>query len=369
VKSSSQTKQSSAQPPIPDYDFDLSGQMLHDEPTLSIDIEDGILNFLPNADVAINYNKYRGVTYLKALLDTDSLKLNLTTHMFGQSHTGNFPANEAERMFYEKKYTSLTFNMSTRQNGVPVVVAGRYDIYLGTEGSGTVNGDTSADMESVYTDLLLGGIYTPGVGVENFNESTPTFNNLGVPTLPRTGGDFSWRVYVRPEVHMKLYGNPVPGSSEDLDLRAIPYLSLSGLRTTAPANGYNFTQSCGMDSHYKMQLFHIGSVDTQSADLLGVPAAVRGGFEPDGGVVRRTLSGGISDGAGAVVGVRVDVTDSTSGDLIGSDFTDGDGVFVVAGILDGTSVAVTPISGTHTFSPPTNTVVMDADQFVNFTQD
>lgn len=263
------------------YTFDLSGQVLHDFTTLKVRIISGSVAFLPMADVAVNYNQYGGVTYLKGLALGGPLNLDMTVEIDAQGWDGTWPATPAETPFYEHKMTGFTFNFIAYQNGVPVTMALQYDIYVGTRGSGVLNGTYVARIISSYSDVKMGGIFNSR-GTQDFNQYTPTHTNPGVPTISTLGGDFSFTVYVRPEIHTRLYGNPIPGNTEDLALTLGPQLTLIGTRTTDPEPGYNYELDGSMDTSYKLVLHHIGMDESpQIKNFTGLLDTVLAGFIPD----------------------------------------------------------------------------------------
>jgi hypothetical protein len=356
-------------PPPPELDFDLGGQVLADEPGLNVTILDGVFNYLPAADVAINYNKYGGVTYLRALLRGEQLKFNVHARVSADNFSGTFPATEAQRPFFEKKYTSLTFSFVTQQNGVPVVLAAQYDIYLGVEGSGALSGFYEAQMEASYHDILQGGIFNPD-GLEEFSQFTPLFNSAPAPVIEPGGGDFQFRVYVRPEVHTRLYGNPIPGNSEDLDLRSIPFMQLAATRTDSPDDGYDYVLSGGMDTSYKLALNHMGLPSQVQQNYFADPGTViKAGFDPDVTVIPTySLIGAINEtGTGlALPDIKVVLLNADSGQVIGNDFTDVNGNYGFADLLEDTRVTVRPSDANYDFTPLEATFTMDGNKVQGF---
>ena len=264
------------------YTLDLSGQVLHDHPTLQVTIISGSVSFLPQADVAVNYNQYGGVTYLRGLALGGPLNLDMTVEVNAQNFNGTFPATPAETPFYEHKMTGFTFDFVAYQNGVPVTMALQYDIYVGTRGSGSLSGTYIARIISSYSNVKMGGIFNSR-GIQDFNEYTPSHGNPGEPViLAAGGGDFSFSVYVRPEIHTRLYGNPVPGNTEDLALTLSPQLTLTGTRTSTPEWGYDYVLTGSMDTSYMLALHHIGmDENTQLKNFTGLLDTVLSGFIPD----------------------------------------------------------------------------------------
>lgn len=264
------------------YTLDLSGQVLHDHSSLKVTIISGSMSFLPQADVAVNYNQYGGVTYLRGLALGGPLNLDMTVEVLADNFDGTFPATPAETPFYEHKMTGFTFDFVAYQNGVPVTMALQYDIYVGTRGAGVMDGAYIARIISSYSDVKMGGIFN-SQGTQDFNEYIPSHSNPGEPYINApTGGDFSLAVYVRPEIHTRLYGNPVPGNTEDLALTLSPQLTLSGTRTAVPEEGYNYELDGSMDTSYVLALHHIGMDENpQIKNFTGLLDIVLSGFIPD----------------------------------------------------------------------------------------
>ncbi len=75
------------------YTINLAGQILHDTPEISARILSGSVSFLPAADVAVNYNQYGGVTYLRGLALGGPLNLNMTVQLDSDGVERGFPAH------------------------------------------------------------------------------------------------------------------------------------------------------------------------------------------------------------------------------------------------------------------------------------
>jgi len=262
------------------YTFDLSGQVLHSEKSLTATIIGGSVMFLPQADVAVNYNQYGGVTYLRGLVLGGPLDLDMTVDLNADNWSGDFPPTPNDVPFFEHKMTGLTFNFTAYQNDVPVTMALQYDVYVGIRGTGTLSGSYLAHIISTYDNIKMGGIYNSH-GIEDFNEYTPSHGAVEDPTVGTSGGDFSFTAYVRPEIHTRLYGNPVPGNTEDLALTLAPQFTLTGARTTTPEAGYDYVLDGSMDTSYMLALHHIGLESAQTKSFIGLHDTVLSGFIPD----------------------------------------------------------------------------------------
>jgi len=264
------------------YTIDLSGQILSDQPLVHASIITGTVAFLPAADVAVNYNQYGGVTYLRGLALGGPMDLNMTVEVLSDGQSGDFPATPDDIPFYEHKMTGFNFDFVAYQNGVPVTMALQYDIYVGIRGGGELAGAYIAQVISSYADVKMGGIYD-STGITDFNEYTPSHQPVGDPYINApAGSDFHFTAYVQPEIHIKLYGNPVPGNSEDLALTLAPSLTLTGTRTITPEAGYDYILQGSMDTSYIMSLHHIGMDDnTQMKNFTGALDTILSGFRPD----------------------------------------------------------------------------------------
>jgi len=262
------------------YTLDLSGQVLHSEKSLTATITAGSMAFLPQADVAVNYNQYGGVTYLRGLALGGPLDLDMTVELFADNWSGDFPLTPDDVPFFEHKMTGFTFDFTAYQNDVPVTMALQYDVYVGIRGTGALDGTYVARIVSTYDNVKMGGIYNSG-GIQDFNEYTPSHGAPGEPAISTTGGDFSFTAYVRPEIHTRLYGNPVPGNTEDLALTLAPQFTLTGTRTTTPEAGYDYVLEGSMDTSYVLALHHIGLESEQTKSFVGLRDTVVSGFIPD----------------------------------------------------------------------------------------
>jgi hypothetical protein len=264
------------------YTIDLGGQILAEEPLLHASILSGSVAFLPAADVAVNYNEYGGVTYLRGLALGGPMDLNMLVQVISDGQHGDFPPTPADIGFYEHKLAGLNFDFTAYQNGVPVTMALQYDIYVGIRGGGDLAGDYIARVVSSYSDVKMGGIFD-STGITDFNEYTPSHGVADLPFINAVnGGDFHFTAYVRPEIHTRLYGNPVPGNTEDLALTLAPSLTLTGTRVNTPSAGYNYQLLGSMDTSYMLALHHIGMDDNpQQKNFTGALDTVLAGFRPD----------------------------------------------------------------------------------------
>lgn len=241
------------------YTIDLGGQVLCDVPGLNAVVEAGSIAFLPKADVAVNYNQYGGVTYLKGLAEGGPLDFNMNVVLTSDELSGPFPASEADKVNFEHLVTSFNFDFLAYQNNVPVTMTLNYEMYTGIEGEGEFFGAYAAEATSQYDGIKLGGIYTLDGGIQEFNEFSQA--QIAPPTQPTVssfGGDVRFSAYCRAEIHIKLYGNPVAGNSEDLALTLSPRVQLSGAHTSTPEVGMNFSVDAALDNSYLMALYHIG---------------------------------------------------------------------------------------------------------------
>lgn len=263
------------------YTINLAGQVLHNTPEISARILSGTISFLPAADVAVNYNQYGGVTYLRGLAMGGPLNLEMTVQLDSEEWSGDFPPSPDLIPYYEHKMTGYTFDFTAYQNGVPVTMALQYDLYVGIRGTGNYFGTYIGSVSSSYDNIKMGGIFN-SQGTQDFNEFSITHGAVGEPTISNGGGDFTFTAYVRPEIHIRLYGNPIPGNTEDLALTLEPQLIFTGTRTTIPDYGYDYVLAGALDNSYKLELHHIGLDDNPQAKLFpGVPQIVRAGFIPD----------------------------------------------------------------------------------------
>ena len=270
-----------SQVPVEVYTFSLDGQVLCDTPELFAEILDGTVSFLPQADVAVNYNQYGGVTYLRGLVLGGPLNVDMTVRVVGDDWSGIFPPTPEDVPFYEHKMTGFTFDFTAYQNGVPVTMALQYDVFVGIRGSGDIHGTYIARVISSYDDIRMGGVFD-STGIADFNEYTAGHGTVDAPVMSAVGGDFEFAAYVRPEIHTRLYGNPVPGNTEDLALTLAPQLLLSGERTDTPEPGYNYFLEGSMDTSYLLELHHIGMADEpQFKVFTGQRDILRSGFLAD----------------------------------------------------------------------------------------
>jgi hypothetical protein len=269
-----------SQVPPAAYTLDLSGQILHDDPALYASIIDGSLTFLPQADVAVNYNQYGGVTYLRGLVLGGPMDLDMTVSLYSSEWSGPFPPTPAETGFYEHKMTGFTFDFTAYQNDVPVTMALQYDVYVGIRGEGDFFGEYQGHIISSYDNIKMGGIFN-SAGIEEFNEFTPTHGTVEVPIIGNVYNDFTFTAYVRAEIHTRLYGNPIPGNTEDLALNLIPQLTLSAAPTTTPSDGMDYLVQGSLDTSYMLALHHIGMGEQQQANFFTGPLdTVLFGFIP-----------------------------------------------------------------------------------------
>lgn len=263
------------------YTLNLAGQVLHNEQALQATITSGTLTFLPQADVAVNYNEYGGVTYLRGLAEGGPLDLDMTVQVTSTKWNGTFPPTPDDVPFFERKMTGFTFDFTAYQNDVPVTMTLQYDVYVGIRGSGNLNSTYQAHIVSTYDKLMLGGIYN-STGIHDLDEFTTSYGAVSAPYIGMGGGDFTFTAYVRPEIHIKLYGNPVPGNSEDLALTLSPQLTLTGQRTSTPERGYDYTLDGSLDNSFLLILHHIGlDDDPQSRFFPGAVNTVLSGFIAD----------------------------------------------------------------------------------------
>ncbi len=263
------------------YTLTLDGQQLCDTAELQASIEAGSVTFLPAADVAVNYNEFGGVTYLRGLAKGGPLDFSCTTVLTSTEWSGPFPPTPADVGFYEHKLTGFTFDFIAYQNNVPVTMALQYDVYVGIKGDGDLFGTYVASCDSSYDALKMGGIFD-SAGITHFNEYTPTQTDPGAPFIDAGGQSFTFTTYVRPEIHIRLYGNPVPGNTEDLALTLAPQFTCAGTRTTTPSPGYDYTINAGLENSFLLVLHHIGLDDQPQSQLFPqIPELVRSGFVPD----------------------------------------------------------------------------------------
>jgi hypothetical protein len=263
------------------YTLNLAGQVLHDDPALYARITSGTVSFLPAADVAVNYNQYGGVTYLRGLALGGPLNLNMTVEVDSTEWSGDFPPTPAEIPFYEHKMTGYTFDFTAYQDGVPVTMTLQYDVYVGIRGTGNYFGTYIGSVISSYDNIKMGGIFN-SQGTQDFNQFSVTHGSVSEPTITNGGGDFSFTAYVRPEIHTRLYGNPIPGNTEDLSLTLSPQLVFAGTRTISTGYGYDYVLSGEMDTSYKLELHHIGLDDNPQYKFFpGEPQTLLSGFIPD----------------------------------------------------------------------------------------
>jgi hypothetical protein len=263
------------------YTIDLTGQELCNYDTLQASIVSGSIKFLPAADVAVNYNEYGGVTYLRGLVLGGPMDLDMTVQLVSNEWSGPFPPTAAQIPFFEHKLTGYNFDFTAYQNGVPVTMSLQYDVFVGIRGSGNLYGTYIANVVSTYDNIKMGGIFN-SQGTQDFNEYTATHGAVGVPAVGTAGDAYTIQAYVRPEIHIKLYGNPVPGNSEDLALTLSPQVTLSAARTSTPSAGYDYVLSGSMDTSYNLQLHHIGlDSDPQIKQFTGALDTLRSGFIPD----------------------------------------------------------------------------------------
>ncbi len=177
--------------------------------------------------------------------------------------------------------TGFKFDFTAYQNGVPVTMSLQYDVYVGIRGTGNYFGTYIGSVVSSYDNIKMGGIFN-SQGTEDFNEFSTTHGSVGEPIITNGGGDFSFTAYVRPEIHTRLYGNPIPGNTEDLSLTLSPQLVFTGTRTSTPGFGYDYVLAGALDNTYKLELHHIGlDNDTQTKFFPGLPQTIRSGFIPD----------------------------------------------------------------------------------------
>lgn len=264
------------------YTIDLGGQVLCDVPGLNAVVESGSVAFLPKADVAVNYNQYGGVTYLKGLAEGGPLDFNMNVVLTSDEWSGPFPATEADKVNFDHLVTSFNFDFLAYQNNVPVTMALEYEMYDGIEGEGDYFGAYQAEASSQYDGIKLGGIYTLDGGIQEFNEFTQAQTPpVTGPTVSDLGGDVRFSAYCRAEIHIKLYGNPVAGNSEDLALTLMPRVQLTGTQSAAPL-GVDYSVDAAFDNSYLMALYHIGmGADVQQNTFLTNPLFnVMTGFIP-----------------------------------------------------------------------------------------
>lgn len=270
-----------SQVPPAAYTIDLSGQVLHNDPALMATIVSGTVSFLPAADVAVNYNRYGGVTYLRGLVLGGPLNLDMTVRVDSTEWSGVFPPKPEDIPFFEHKMTGYTFDFTAYQNGVPVTMALQYDVYVGIRGDGDMFGTYIASVASSYDNIKMGGIFN-SQGTQDFNEYTATHGAVAEPVPGSAGQAFTIQAYVRPEIHIRLYGNPVPGNTEDLALTLSPQMTFAGTRTATPSFGYDYVLSGSMDTSYNLALHHIGlDSDPQIKQFTGALDTLRSGFIPD----------------------------------------------------------------------------------------
>lgn len=263
------------------YTINLSGQVLADEQGLRAEILEGSVVFLPQADVAINYNQYGGVTYLRGLVLGGPLDMSMQVQVSADDWVGDFPPTLQALPFFEHKMTGFKFDFTAYQNGVPVTMSLQYDLYVGIRGSGELSGIYDARVDSSYANIRMGGIFNSN-GTEDVNEYTASHNTVPAPATTSENGDFSFTAYVRPEIHIRLYGNPVPGNTEDLALTLSPQVTWSAQRTTTPFPGYDYDLIGSMDTSYKLELHHIGmDEDTQFKLFPGMQDLLMQGFLRD----------------------------------------------------------------------------------------
>jgi hypothetical protein len=263
------------------YTINLSGQVLADEPTLRAEILEGSVVFLPQADVAINYNQYGGVTYLRGLVLGGPLDMSMLVQVEADDWVGDFPPTPQDLPFFEHKMTGFKFDFTAYQNGVPVTMSLQYDLYVGIRGSGELGGIYEARVDSSYSNIRMGGIFNSS-GTEDVNEYSASHNTVPAPATTSENGDFSFTAYVRPEIHIRLYGNPIPGNTEDLALTLSPQVTWTAQRTATPFPGYDYELIGSMDTSYKLELHHIGmDEDTQFKLFPGMQDLLMQGFLRD----------------------------------------------------------------------------------------
>ncbi|MCC7476976.1 hypothetical protein IT575_00840 [bacterium] len=263
------------------YTLTLDGQTLCETAELNATIESGSVTFLPAADVAVNYNEFGGVTYLRGLAQGGPLDFKCTTVFSASEWSGVFPPTPADVPFFEHKLTGFTFDFIAYQNNVPVTMALQYDVYVGVKGEGDFFGTYVASCDSSYGALKMGGI-ADSTGITHFNEYTPTQTDPGAPFVDGGGQSFSITTYVRPEIHIRLYGNPIAGNTEDLALTLSPQFTFAGVQAVGPTTGFDYTITGGLENSFLLVLHHIGLDDQPQSRLFeAVPQLIRSGFVPD----------------------------------------------------------------------------------------
>ncbi|MCB1220445.1 MAG: hypothetical protein H7A35_15020 [Planctomycetales bacterium] len=270
-----------SQVPVELYTINLSGQVLTEFNGLYAEIQEGSVTFLPNADVAVNYNQYGGVTYLRGLAMGGPLDLGMLVELSAEGWDGPFPPTPEQLDFFEHKMSGFSFDFTAYQNDVPVTMTLVYDLYVGIRGEGQLNGLYSANCFASYDNIRTGGIFN-SQGIEDVNEYTLVESFANEPGTTSESGNFSFTAYVRPEIHIKLYGNPIRGNSEDLALTLSPTFTFIGDRTTSPSNGYNYILQTAMDNTYRLELHHIGMDDDPQIRIYdGIPDILLQGFLKD----------------------------------------------------------------------------------------